>query len=385
MDTKSLGESTLVQDFFTSIEAAPNTRRSYLRALQHYTDLTGMSPDQLIEEAEQEIIAGVLPRKRKIRSHLLRFKEYLEEKDYAPSGRKSWTAGVRSFYHAHEIDLPRVKTRNVQPLLKNTKPLPTRDDILGMLAHSTPRMRAMILVTASSGMAQNEMRHLTVGQFMDGCDGDNVTTLHVRRLKVNKDYITFLSPEATEAVLVYIADRERREGRKLGKDDLIFATRTGKPTDRRDIVRAFARVAEQSGIENDAGTFNRVRPHAMRKFFYSTLLNNGADVFFAKFLMGHGIDETHETYFRADVSKLKARYLTFLPHLSIEGVDVRVIESHEYRELKDAVDELTRFLIPDDEQDPNATLADRVKHIKREQADTAELITDLWNESTEKT
>jgi len=334
MDTKSLEENILVQDFFTSIEAAKNTRRNYLRGLQHFTDLIGLTPDELIESAEQEILDGVLMRKRKIKSHLLRFKEYLESKNYAPTSRSSWTAAVHSFYAAHDIDLPRLKTRGGQPLLKNNKPLPTRDDIKNMLAHATPRMRAMILTLSSSGMAQNEMRHVTFGQFMDGRDNDNITTLHVRRLKVNYDYITFLSPEATEAVLVYIADRERREGRKLGRNALIFATRTGKPTDRRDIVRAFARVAEQCGIENEAGTFNRVRPHALRKFFYSTLLNNGADIFFTKFLMGHTVDQTHEAYFRADAQKLKERYMKFVPFLSIEDVEARVIESLEYADLK---------------------------------------------------
>lgn len=334
MDTKSLAENILIQDFFTSIEAAKNTRKNYLRGLQHYTNLTGLTPEELIEGAEQEILDGVLMRKRKIKTHLLRFKEYLVSNDYAPSSRSSWTAAVHSFYVAHDIDLPRLKTRGVQPLLKNNKPLPTRDDITAMLAHSTPRLRAMTLTLASSGMAQNEMRHVTVGEFMDGRDADDITMLHVRRFKVNKDYITFLSPEATEAVSVYIADRERREERKLKRDDLIFATRSGKPTDRRDIIRAFARVAEQSGIENEPGTFNRVRPHALRKFFYSTLLNNGADIFFTKFLMGHTVDQTHEAYFRADAQKLKERYIKFIPFLSIENVEARVIESREYADLK---------------------------------------------------
>lgn len=341
MDTLTLKANQLVQDFFTSIEAAENTRRNYLSGLRHYTDLIDKTPDELIEEAEQEIMDGVLMRKRKIKLYLLRFREYLELNKYAPSSRSSWTAAVHSFYVAHDIDLPRMKMRDVQPLQKNNKPLPTRNDILNMLAHATPRMRAMILVIASSGMAQNEMRHQTVGAFMDGRDKDNVTTLQVRRIKVSYDYITFLSPEATEAVLVYIADRERREGHKLGGDDLIFATRTGKPTDRRDIVRAFARVAKQSGITNEANTFNRMRPHAIRKFFYSILLNNGASLFFAKFLMGHKIDVTHEAYFRAAPAKIKEMYVKFLPFLSIENVEARVIESAEFTELKEEHDAMS--------------------------------------------
>ena len=336
----ALETNQLVQDFFTSIEATENTRRNYLRGLKHYTDLIGKTPDELIEEAEQEIMDGVLMRKRKIKSYLLQFKEYLEAKNYAPASRSSWTAAVHSFYTAHDIDLPRMKMRNAQVLQKNNKPLPTRDDILNMLAHATPRMRAMILVLVSSGMGQNEMRHLTVGAFLEGRDKDNITTLQIRRIKVNYDYITFLSPEATEAVLVYIADRERSEERKLGGDDLIFATRSGKPTDRRDIVRAFARIAKQSGIENEAGTFNRVRPHAMRKFFYSTLLNNGASMFFTKFMMGHKIDATHEAYFRASPTKLKEQYVKYLPFLSIEDVETRTIESEEYKELKENYDSM---------------------------------------------
>lgn len=341
MDTKTLRDDPIVQDFLIGIEAKKNTKFNYLRGLQHYTNMTGLTPLELINEAEAEIEAGVLMRKRQIKSHLLRFKEYLEEHGYAPSSRKSWTAAVHSFYQSHDIDLPRMKMKGIQPLQKNKKPLPTRDDIRSMLAHATPRMRAMILLLVSSGMAQAEMRHLTVAQFMQRIDEDTgVATLNVRREKVNWDYITFCSPEAVVAITTYIADRERRLKRKLAPDEMVFATRSGKPTAARDITRAFQKIAEQADIKNEPGTFNAVRPHALRKYFNSMLLNNGASIFFTDFLMGHKIDSTRAAYYFADPVKLKQKYLKYLPFLSIESVETKTIESMEYAELKKELDEL---------------------------------------------
>ena len=96
--------------------------------------------------------------------------------------------------------------------------------------------------------------------------------------------------------------------------------------------------------------------------------------------MGHVTDSVTAAYWKADPGVLKKKYLTFVPQLSFSSVEVKTIESAEYRELKDAVDELTRFLIPDDEQDPNATLDERVKHIKREHVDTMDAIANTWDE-----
>jgi hypothetical protein len=96
----------------------------------------------------------------------------------------------------------------------------------------------------------------------------------------------------------------------------------------------FRRLSVATGQETEKGTWSRIRAHNLRKYFNSTLLNNGADLFFTDFLMGHKIDQMHEAYFRADPVKLREKYMRYLPFLSIEDTEVKMIESPEYQELK---------------------------------------------------
>jgi hypothetical protein len=61
-----------ILDWFRSRKAAQNTQNSYLMAMQFYTEFTGMTPDELLEEAEQQEKDNVLMRKRAIKKSLAR-------------------------------------------------------------------------------------------------------------------------------------------------------------------------------------------------------------------------------------------------------------------------------------------------------------------------
>jgi hypothetical protein len=66
-------------------------------------------------------------------------------------------------------------------------------------------------VGVSSGLSTNEIIQLTVKQFKDGYDPETkITTLPLRRAKVKFDFITFLSPEASQSVWDYLDYRNRK-------------------------------------------------------------------------------------------------------------------------------------------------------------------------------
>jgi hypothetical protein len=72
----------------------------------------------------------------------------------------------------------------------------------------------------------------------------------------------------------------------------------------------------------------------MRKYFNSTLLNNGADSFIVNFWMGHIQDDTKSAYYRASAENgLKETYLKFVPYLTIQK-EADVSESPEYQRIK---------------------------------------------------
>ena len=62
----------------------------------------------MIDEAEQEISDGVLPRKRKIKKYLTDFRKHLQENDLADKSVQGYMGGVRSSYAAFNIEIPKL-------------------------------------------------------------------------------------------------------------------------------------------------------------------------------------------------------------------------------------------------------------------------------------
>jgi len=362
MKRSELENDHIVREWFATIEAKKHTRLNYLSSMQHYTEYTNKPPEELLEEAEAEIKNGCLMRKRKIKSYLLGFRGALKDRGLAPKTVRGYMTGVKSFYATFDIDLPKINNGSsfaVQPLEKHKK-IPTREDIIDILKFASVRNRAIVLVQCNSGLAQDDLLNLKVGDFQKGYDEiTGVTTFQLRRGKVEYDFITFLGPEASQAVNDYLEWRNRpvtnsgekkrleRKKRLVNSDsDFLFIKteiedkylHSMNETDRKlnpgglmDVYRELARITKK---ETPFGDWATIRSHNMRKYFNSALLNAGADIFFVDFIMGHKIDETRAAYFRADPVKLKERYIKYLPFISIEKTETRVIESQGYQELQ---------------------------------------------------
>ena len=62
----------------------PETIRSYTRKLTIYSNITGMTLTQLIEEAESDEDIGIRKRLRRIKGHLIDLQEHLISRNYSP-------------------------------------------------------------------------------------------------------------------------------------------------------------------------------------------------------------------------------------------------------------------------------------------------------------
>ncbi len=358
----SVKDDELLDEWFSIIEAAENTKRNYLQGMALYTEFTNMTPSQLLEEAESEITSGILPRKRSIRKHLLGFRDMLKDKGYAPKTVSGFMVSVRSFYKSFDIDIPQLNKRKSfqsKPLEENRFQV-TKEHIRGALKYCDVRDRAIILTMASSGLSQSDVLDLTVGKFRDGYDEETgITTLKLRRIKTKYDFITFLSPETSEAILTYLEWRDRTpkltwhpdimrafEKRRIrSNNDYLFVKKdipskylkTLNEEDRKlnapGLMSMFRDIAKQMGMESDKGQWQYFRAHNLRKFFNSTLLNTGCDLFLCDFLMGHQIDATRSAYFMADPERLRELYMRYIPFLSVEDVEARVLTSESYEAL----------------------------------------------------
>jgi integrase len=357
MDLKTIRTDTLVQEWMAGIDAAKSTHDNYTHGLRLYCDFTGLTPTELLEEAEAEIMGGVLMRKRKIKGYLINFRQKLKERSLAPKTIANIMTGVNSFYRYNDVDLPNLNNRkqfSPKPLKKNSLWI-KKEDIQAILTHAGVRDRAIILVMVSSGLAQSDVLAMRIKDVKDGFDPDTgITTLSVRRIKTQYDFTTFLSPEAGRAVRDWIELRnQKHEKSRIRSDNDYLFIKNDVPDsyletyddslrvlDKYGLMGVFRRLSVATGRETEKGTWSLVRAHNLRKYFNSALLNNGADIFFTDYLMGHKIEATHEAYFMVDPVKLRKKYMRYLPFLSIEDTQVKMIESPEYMELKTELDAL---------------------------------------------
>lgn len=362
MKIAELEKEPLIIEWFANIEAAENTRKNFLQGMRYFTDFVKKTPIELLDGAEDEIKNGILMRKRKIREYLLTFREWLKGQEYAPKTIHNHMVAIKSFYRSFDVDLPQLNNK------KSFKVLATeengmrleKDNIKQILKHANIRNRAIILTMASSGLAQSDVLDLRIKDFKRGIDEKtNITTLELRRIKTQCNFITFLSPEATKAVLEYLEYRNRvpkdtnqsiliaHEKRRIRSDDNFLFCKHDVPgrylqtlneKDRRlnaqGLMDMFRELAKKTGLDTDKGVWQVARAHNLRKFFNSALLNNGADIFFTDYLMGHKIDQVHEAYFKADPKKLRDRYMRYLPYIALTDTETYILETEEYAQLR---------------------------------------------------
>jgi integrase len=355
-----LRKDPTVIEWLTIVNVRPNTERNYLLGLQWFTEWTGKEPESLLIEAEKEIDTGIRMRHRSVKKYIPAFRKHLQDKGNAPHTIKGYITGVKSFYNAFDIELPKLsKAGQKAQGLKKHKDIPTKEDIQEVLKVCDPLERAVILVGVSSGLSAKEIINLRVSDFKKGYDPvTEITTLDLRRGKVDFDFITFLSPEASRAVQDYLNFRSRaskiNETRRLNQlykqrvfsdNDFLFIKRKVEPKyvetpdenlrryDEDAFMKLYRFISDKARKSTPKGDWNLIRSHNMRKYFNSTLLNAGADSFHVEFWMGHTLDDTRAAYFRADVSKLKKLYKKFSPELTIQKEQV-VSESPEYQMIK---------------------------------------------------
>jgi integrase len=273
MKVAYLKQDPIIIEWLQTINAKLNTEKAYLQGMQDFTDHTGKDPETLLEEAEEDIRAGKLMRQRRIKRDLIGFRKYLQDLGKAPFTVKGRIVGVKSFFETFDIEIPKLPRTGKAKTLEKNKKIPQKEDLQEVLKVADPLEKAILLTGVSSGLAANEICELKVGEFKGGYDPETmITTLPLRRKKVGFDFITFLSPEASQAVWDYLDYRcrtvdtnqarikSRLEKQKVSSDnDSLFICRqipdkylethndNLRKLDTKALVKVYRRLAEKAG------------------------------------------------------------------------------------------------------------------------------------------
>jgi len=111
----------------------PNTIRLYKVCLKNYCNYTGLTPTQLIYEADDEQDREIKQKNRKIKSYLHGFINHLNNKGRAANTINAKFTNVKSFYYEFDIDIPKVKCKiQDEEELLTIKDIPEKKDILNL-------------------------------------------------------------------------------------------------------------------------------------------------------------------------------------------------------------------------------------------------------------
>lgn len=338
---------------------------NYRKALQKYSDFTGLTLEELIEEAENEEDSGKRMRRRQVNSYINKYTQELIDSGHKDSYIKRLLVQVRTFYNHYDILLPRNKNRKIRSDRKpsNISDLPTMEDIEFFMEHVTSNYKAIITLQISSGMSKAEISSLTFKHFYDAIpleeyptdipsiikavkeQGSIIPMWNIIRVKTKHHYFTFSSPESVERILAYLEELNLRKPEYEPRpSDILFRSvyMANKPLSTRGISSKFLKTSQKLKLRK-VNDYSIMRTHNLRKFFASTLERNKVPHLTTRWLLGHTLDSTTDAYFKADPEALKQDYMEVIDQLTTNKVKIVVVD--KYEDIAQRIDAIENKLV----------------------------------------
>lgn len=337
-------DEKIIKQFSKERNIKYETERNYKIYLQEYSTQQGKTLTELLQEAETEEETGIRWTNRKLKKRLIEHRSYLYNK-HAPTTAKGRMTRILTFYRHHDIEihtLPPFNTRNLNnPAPVNYNDLPDKEIIRAAVDVATPVMKPIILFMSSSGCGRAETLSLTVYNYIKATEEyhsggsiqniietlnkikDVVPTFNILRVKTNKYYTTFCSPETVTAINTYLLSRKN-----LTLESPLFKINKDY------FIEAFENINNKLGLDK-VGFYNRFRSHALRKYHASALYNDGMSMDKVNDLQGKTKNSTDKAYFMINISDLKNDYIKHLPALMIgKEIEKITVKSKEFVELE---------------------------------------------------
>lgn len=358
-------DSEMFQEFVFEREIKEATINTYKHSLQLYVDFTGKTLEDLIEEAEKEQNSGVLKRKRKIKEYFNGFKKYLNEvknlkgKPYSENTKRQLIVLIQAFYSHFDIDPPKPKKRKrrSRQRVQTIDELPSMEEIQDIMEVANSLYRATITLGLSSGMGASEIVSLTYGHFYDAIgledypdtipdllemiwERDNIVPLwRIERIKTEKSYFTFSSPENVIYILKYLREYNIKypDFEPKPNDKLFRSLKYNRPIKANSLTVMYERLhgrLDQRSVNDKV----IVRSHNLRKRFASTLEVNKMPYIRIKWLMGHDVPSTDDSYFYAEEDSIRSDYVEILDQLTTDKVKTIVVD--KYEEVRQDLDQV---------------------------------------------
>jgi site-specific recombinase XerD/chaperonin cofactor prefoldin len=353
----------------------PRTRTVYEGALRAYLKYTKLTPQQLIEEACEDLLRPITERRNIVEERIRGFFVWLQteyqrkrkgkikgekiplgerpsvqEKGVSPSLAKTYCGAIMGFYRANNYRVNVKANRDFKALPKHIRFNWTVDDIRKMVNHAkTLRDRAIILVQFQSGADDSTICSLNIGHVRKELKENKIPLrLDLQRGKERLPYITFIARDGVEALKAYLQERMVKEGREslddFREEEPLFiveswnrkALKRIKP---RHIQAMFRNIALEAGLISkeylENNHWNPARAHALRSAFASLLRSAGVNEQDINFMMGHKIPY-QQAYYQQEGERLRKTYADAMHVLSIfETKEITEIEARLSKQIQE--------------------------------------------------
>lgn len=166
------------------------------------------------------------------------------------------------------------------------------------------RNRCMLEFLYGSGLRISELLDLTTSNIH----------LHTKELNIigkgNKERIVPLSDMSIDAFNKWMSNGKPNFPTKPG--NYIFVNKSGDKLTRQGVWKLIKEIAKNAGITK------KISPHTLRHSFATHLLNNGFNLRYVQFLLGHKDISTTQIYTHITTDKLRETYLTCHPRAKEE-------------------------------------------------------------------
>ena len=319
-------ESWALRNFLLGFRSS-STRECYLKKLKLFLRFAGMDADEVVDMAGNE--------SKELEFIILKFVEWLKDRGVSGSTIRQHVQAIKHLLVMNDLETA-LNWEKLSKLMPKARKIgldraPTKEEIRKLLEYADIRLKALILLLCSSGIRIGSVEHLRWKHVKPvEYKGQRFAKLIVPVSKGEGEaYITFITPEAYEALLEYRRMREA-EGEKITPESPLIrvvkwskskAKGTPLPASSKTLRNEIHRLWERAGLrERSGGKPHGVKAvHGFRKFFATKLENAGAGRLIVETLLGHRISVI-SNYFKPSERELLEAYAKAIQELTISEV-----------------------------------------------------------------
>lgn len=389
----TLENDRIFQKIIKNKNLSYDTEKNYTLFMQEFIDINNTSFKDMIQKINDEQydkiegnkIIKYNPEYGTIADYFDNYIKHLQSKGNSNSTITFKITALKVIFNYYDIKMPKL------PKLEDDSKkwfLLTKEQIKYTMDISDLPYKTIIMLMASTGLRRSDICNLNISdfinatkeyhdcknidEFLDYAPQDMIPFFSFYPQKTSKHNIqckVCCTPEASNMLLLMLRERrnyymKKCDGLKMKSSDPLFTTRSSKfqnrikppsitltfRTKRVKLTEERKRILDTKLHNNEISQEEydilseenpNFTPHALRKYFISTVAENIGNLRVSALMEGHVPPmDLDMNYVKISDDLIKEEYLKLIPSLSFENVEVDLLTSKRKRELEAEIKEL---------------------------------------------